>query len=108
MAFFVLQQLTQMYHASSAEADFVLAISGSELLFSFNLFPLIVKFKVISGRLKLDANSLVKSKTFFSKSLGAWGGDFVMIVTDLDLNEIRNGVKKSKLDTIMPYNSLML
>jgi hypothetical protein len=27
-----------MYHASSAEADFVVAISGSELLFSFNLF----------------------------------------------------------------------
>ena len=66
--------------------------------------------EIISSSLSLPraADTVLKGLPFFSKSLGAWGGDFVMIVTDLDLNEIRNGVKKSKLDTIMPYNSLML
>jgi mevalonate kinase len=66
--------------------------------------------EIISSSLSLPraADTVLKGLPFFSKSLGAWGGDFVMILTDLDLNEIRNAVKKLKLDTIISYYALLL
>ncbi len=66
--------------------------------------------EIISSSLSIPraADTVLKGLPFFSKSLGAWGGDFVMILTDLNSNEISQELKKLNLNTIMLYNSFLV
>lgn len=42
------------------------------------------------------------------KSLGAWGGDFVMACTDKDVEYVRSYFKGKGLDTVLTYKELLL
>jgi len=42
------------------------------------------------------------------KSLGAWGGDFVLATTDRSEEETRNYFKSKGLDVIFRYDELIL
>lgn len=66
--------------------------------------------EIISSALSLPraADTVLKGLPIFSKSLGAWGGDFVLLLTDLHLSELLTSIKNVKLDTVMPYNLLFL
>lgn len=66
--------------------------------------------EIVSRTLSLPraADIVLKGLPFFSKSLGAWGGDFAMILTDMGFEEICNSVKKLRLETILSYNLLVL
>jgi mevalonate kinase len=66
--------------------------------------------EIISSSLSIPraADTVLKGLPFFSKSLGAWGGDFVMILTDFNSNEISKEIKKLNLNTIMLYNSFLV
>ena len=41
------------------------------------------------------------------KSLGAWGGDFVMVATENDYNFVRSYFGEKGLDTVYQYNDLI-
>lgn len=53
-------------------------------------------------------------QTFFNdfkgsiKSLGAWGGDFIMAVSDQPNGYVQHYFKEKKLDTLFKYNDLVL
>ena len=56
---------------------------------------------------------MVKTKLFpdFNgtiKSLGAWGGDFVMVVSDMEEGDLRKYFKEKGLNTIIPYLEMVL
>jgi len=42
------------------------------------------------------------------KSLGAWGGDFLMILTELPQSDIISYFKKKGFSTLFAYNELIL
>lgn len=65
---------------------------------------------IISKNLKLKkvSETIFKDLPYFSKSLGAWGGDFAMIIADDDYTTVVKNVKKIGLDTIFRYNELIL
>lgn len=42
------------------------------------------------------------------KSLGAWGGDFILAVTNWDENQVKTYFKKKGLEVIFGYNDLVL
>jgi mevalonate kinase len=65
--------------------------------------------QIISTELKLQK---VKEEQFADfdgaiKSLGAWGGDFAMIVSEEPEKEIRKYFNNKSLDTILPYRDLI-
>jgi hypothetical protein len=54
----------------------------------------------------------VKEKLFSDfkgaiKSLGAWGGDFVMVATEEDLQSVKAYFKTKDLDVVYSYNDLI-
>ena len=44
---------------------------------------------------------------YFSKSLGAWGGDFAMILTNANLDEVREELMKFNLETVISYDDMI-
>ncbi len=54
----------------------------------------------VKTRLFSDFNGAIKS-------LGAWGGDFAMVVTELPLSEVREYFKSKGLDVIYQYDDLI-
>lgn len=62
----------------------------------------------INLKLKKVSETIVKGLPYFSKSLGAWGGDFAMMITDDDYVSVVKNVKKIGIDTIFRYNELIL
>lgn len=42
------------------------------------------------------------------KSLGGWGGDFALVGTELSEDEVRDYFKEKGLDTVLPYNEIIL
>jgi mevalonate kinase len=41
------------------------------------------------------------------KSLGAWGGDFVLVATDLPVNDVRNYFKQKGFQTVFEYDKVV-
>lgn len=65
---------------------------------------------VVSSFLQIDK---VKDRLFADfngsiKSLGAWGGDFVLAASSLDAQEIKNYFNTKGYDTVIPYDELIL
>jgi mevalonate kinase len=65
--------------------------------------------EIISNTLRLP---LVKESQFPDfpgaiKSLGAWGGDFVMVATDKEFSFVKDYFSKKGLDTVYYYNDLI-
>lgn len=65
---------------------------------------------IISKNLKLDRvkNTLLKNCPYFVKSLGAWGGDFVLLISDDEFDTIKNKLKKMEFDTIFAFDELII
>jgi len=65
---------------------------------------------IISKSLKLDkiSQTSLKGLPYFVKSLGAWGGDFTMIITDDSFENVKKNVKKLELNNIFRHNELIL
>ena len=66
--------------------------------------------QIISTELKLQK---VKEEQFSDfhgaiKSLGAWGGDFAMVVSEEPEEEIRKYFKNKSLETVLPYRDLIV
>lgn len=64
----------------------------------------------LSKRLSLPplAEKLFPDLKGYAKSLGAWGGDFIMIVTDQDQKELKAYLKSKNIRTLFPYNEIVL
>lgn len=63
---------------------------------------------LISKNLTLEKVSNLELKTlpYFSKSLGAWGGDFAMVITDEAKLQIQNQLKQKQFETLYTYNEI--
>lgn len=66
--------------------------------------------EIISSTLSLPraADTVLKGLPFFSKSLGAWGGDFVIILSDKTLDDISSQLKLFNINTIFSFDALIL
>lgn len=66
--------------------------------------------EIISSSLSLPraADTVLKGLPFFSKSLGAWGGDFVMILTDGGFESISKELSKYGMENIFPFSELLV
>jgi mevalonate kinase len=66
--------------------------------------------EIISSSLSLyrAADTALKGLPFFTKSLGAWGGDFVMILTDEGFEKVKKELSKYGLENIFPYSELLV
>ncbi len=91
-----ISELTQaMIQAKSLE-DFAAAMDAHE--------------EVLATRL---GHTSVKSESFPDfkgsiKSLGAWGGDFVLAASDLKPHEVKDYFKAKGLEVVLPYRDLIL
>lgn len=65
--------------------------------------------EIISSSLSLSraADTVLKGLPFFSKSLGAWGGDFVLIFTDDSKENVENILSNCGIETIFNYNEFI-
>ncbi|MFN9653564.1 MAG: GYDIA family GHMP kinase [Chitinophagales bacterium] len=63
--------------------------------------------EIISSSLSLPraADTVLKGLPFFSKSLGAWGGDFVMILSDKSQEDIASQLKLININTIIYFDA---
>ena len=61
--------------------------------------------EIISSSLSLPraADTVLKGLPYFSKSLGAWGGDFVMLLTDDSFKNLKKEFSKYEIDHIFSY-----
>lgn len=61
--------------------------------------------ELIAKTLKLERvkDNILKGFPFFSKSLGAWGGDFIMILSDAPYTDIKTELNKKNLQITFPY-----
>ena len=66
--------------------------------------------EIISSSLSLPraADTILKGLPFFSKSLGAWGGDFVMIVTEANYESVKTDLTKIGLENIFTFSELLV
>jgi mevalonate kinase len=66
--------------------------------------------EIISSSLSIPraADTVLKGLPFFSKSLGAWGGDFVMIVTDEGFDNVKQELSNYSLRNIFPFSELLV
>ncbi len=64
---------------------------------------------IISKSLLLEkvSQTVLRELPYFSKSLGAWGGDFVMILTDDNPQEVKKNIQKLGFDTIFTYSEII-
>jgi hypothetical protein len=65
--------------------------------------------KIVSGILNMKR---IKDLYFYDfkgeiKSLGAWGGDFAMVVSPLDLISVKNYFKKKRLETLFRFDEIV-
>lgn len=65
--------------------------------------------KIISSSLNLPrlSHSLMKNCPYFIKSLGAWGGDFAMIISDEDSEKLKQYFYNQGYSTIFAYSELL-
>lgn len=66
--------------------------------------------EIISGVIKKPSVPLVRFPELAGtgKSLGAWGGDFVMLATEWDVKELGNYLHEKGVDTWFRYSDLIL
>ena len=65
--------------------------------------------RIISSELKITPVKEQNFKNFNGsiKSLGAWGGDFVMAVSDMSPTEVTSYFKSTGYDTVIPYEEMI-
>lgn len=63
---------------------------------------------IISKNLQIEkvANQELKGLPYFSKSLGAWGGDFALIISDDEISSIRKTITNLGFTTLLAYEEL--
>ncbi|MBL7790276.1 MAG: hypothetical protein JNL75_10650 [Chitinophagales bacterium] len=66
--------------------------------------------EIVSRTLSLPraADIVLKGLPFFSKSLGAWGGDFAMILTEDSIENVKKELFNNKIDMVFNYQELFL
>ena len=66
--------------------------------------------KIVSENLKLQTVKELRFSDFWGqvKSLGAWGGDFVMVTSDKSYEETRQFFARKGLDVVIPYSEMVL
>ena len=94
---------------SNLITEITFEILNSRSLDDFNYF-VNEHEKLMSIVLKIKT---VKNNYFSSfdgeiKSLGAWGGDFVMLSTQMDINALNKYFKDYNLDVIIPFKDMVL
>lgn len=64
---------------------------------------------IIASSLQLTraADSILKGLPYFIKSLGAWGGDFVLILTDDSEENIKNKLSDYGIETVFNYKEFL-
>lgn len=74
------------------------------------LYFLKIHEDIVSKVLKLEkvGQNIAKELPFFSKSLGAWGGDFILCLADDDPQKIKNRIVDSGFETYFDYEGLIL
>jgi mevalonate kinase len=65
--------------------------------------------EIISSSLSIPraADTVLKGLPFFSKSLGAWGGDFVLILTDDSEVNVKNKLSDYGIETVFNYKEFL-
>ena len=78
----------------------------------FDEFELLIKDneKIVSENLGMKAVKEEKFPDFWGevKSLGAWGGDFVLVTSKKGFEETRSYFQEKGLEVVIPYNELIL
>lgn len=66
--------------------------------------------EIISSALSLHrgADSVLKGLPYFSKSLGAWGGDFVLILTEDSFENVKMELSQLGIEFIFRYEDLLI
>lgn len=74
------------------------------------LYFLKIHEDIVSKVLKLDkiSHTLAKELPFFTKSLGAWGGDFILCLADDEPTKITNRISETGFQTYFEYKDLIL
>jgi mevalonate kinase len=74
------------------------------------LYFLKIHEDIISKVLKLEkiSQTLAKELPFFSKSLGAWGGDFILCLANDEPSIIKNRISETGFDTYFEYKDIIL
>ncbi len=74
------------------------------------LYFLKIHEDIVSKVLKLEkiSHTLAKELPFFTKSLGAWGGDFILCLADDEPNKIKNRISETGFQTYFEYKDLIL
>jgi mevalonate kinase len=65
--------------------------------------------EIISGILDVKSLSLTRFSDFpgHVKSLGAWGGDFILIVWEGNVDELKRLLKQKGIEVVFPYDKLI-
>ena len=65
--------------------------------------------RLIASAVGLERISKTKLRglPYFSKSLGAWGGDFAMILANANLLEVKEELRKFNLETVISYDDMI-
>lgn len=66
--------------------------------------------KIVANTLELRRAKDLYFADFWGevKSLGAWGGDFVLVTSDRDAEETRHYLNEKRFSTVLPYKDLIL
>jgi mevalonate kinase len=66
--------------------------------------------EIISSSLSIPraADTVLKGLPFFSKALGAWGGDFVMLVTDYNYLEVKKHLNSLGVNVVFQYEDIIV
>lgn len=88
-------ELTQEFLNAETLTQFQTAMTNHEALVSESLDMMTVKERLFS-----DFSGAIKS-------LGAWGGDFVMAATEKDLNYVKSYFKTKGLEVVYKYSDLI-
>ncbi len=74
------------------------------------LYFLKIHEDIISKVLKLEkiSHTLAKELPFFSKSLGAWGGDFILCLANDEPNIIKTRITETGFNTCFEYKDIIL
>jgi mevalonate kinase len=91
-----LNQITEHLQINSNVSDWIYLLKNHEAL--------------ISKSLKLDKVSIVlgNKMPFFTKSLGAWGGDFILCISEEPENEVKSKFNQIGYNNIFSYNDFIL
>jgi mevalonate kinase len=91
-----LNQITEHLQINSNVSDWIYLLKNHEAL--------------ISKSLKLDKVSIVlgNKMPFFTKSLGAWGGDFILCISEETEDEVKSKFNQIGYNNIFSYNDFIL